>query len=168
MSVFLEVSKEHMDMSIRFSQVGWKDVEFGPDCHVMQPSNLYGCKLGENVFVGPFVEIQELSIIGNNTRIQSHSFICSHVVIGDHCFVGHGVTFINDKFSDGQRAHGDPSKIKETSIGNHVLIGSGAVILPVKICSNVTIGAGSVVTKNIDVPGTYYGNPARLSNGCQI
>jgi acetyltransferase-like isoleucine patch superfamily enzyme len=136
-------------------------VKAGKRVVIMQPSNLYECVLGDDCFVGPFVEIQRGVSIGNNCRIQSHSFICELVTIGDDCFIGHGVMFINDTFSDGKPAGGDHSKWKKTSIGNHVSIGSNATILPVSICDNVVIGAGAVVTKDIKKKGTYVGNPAK-------
>lgn len=124
--------------------------------------NLYGCTIGEACFIGPFVEIQKGVVIGKNTKVQSHSFICELVSIGDNCFIGHGVMFINDLFSDGKPAGGDKAKWKSTTIGNNVSIGSNATILPVSICNGAVIGAGAVVTKNIDLPGIYAGNPARL------
>jgi acetyltransferase-like isoleucine patch superfamily enzyme len=142
-----------------------RDVAFGANVKVVNPVNLYGCTLGDGVFVGPFVEIQEKVTIGANTRIQSHSFICSLVKIGENCFVGHGVMFINDMFREGGPAGGDSSKWKETHIGNHVSIGSNATVLPVSICDHVVIGAGAVVTKDITEPGVYAGNPARKLRG---
>lgn len=137
------------------------NVRFGNNVKIVEPVNVYGCDIGENCFIGPFVEIQKQVIIGNNTKIQSHSFVCEFVSIGDHCFIGHGVMFINDLFSDGAPAGGDKLKWKRTKIGNYVSIGSNSTILPVSICDNVVVGAGAVVTKNIDEPGTYIGNPAR-------
>lgn len=142
-----------------------KDVVFGKDVRVIQPVNLYGCKVGDNSFVGPFTEIQKDVVIGDRTKIQSHSFICELVTIGNDCFIGHGVMFINDLFSEGGPAAGDKSKWKSTVIGNHVSIGSNATILPVSICDHVVIGAGSVVTKDIAEPGIYAGNPARQMRG---
>lgn len=127
---------------------------------VIEPCNLYGCELGEDVFVGPFVEIQSDVKIGARSRIQSHSFICSLVEIGEDCFIGHGVMFINDLFSEGAPSK-SPSQWKSTKIGNHVSIGSNATILPVSICDGVVIGAGSVVCKDITQKGAYAGNPAR-------
>lgn len=129
---------------------------------IIQPVNLYGCVLGENVFVGPFVEIQKDTVIGDFTKIQSHTFICEMVCIGSECFIGHGVMFINDLFSEGTPAGGDKSKWRKTRIGNNVYIGSNSTILPVNITDNVVIGAGSVVTRDILEPGTYAGNPAIL------
>ena len=137
------------------------DVVFGKDVTVIQPVNLYGCEIGENVFIGPFVEIQKDVKVGHRTRVQSHTFICELVDIGHDCFVGHGVMFINDLFSKGGPARGDTTLWKSTKIGNNVSIGSNATILPVEICDNVVIGAGSVVTKNICQSGVYAGNPAR-------
>jgi len=142
-------------------QSGIVDVQFGENVKIVEPVNIYGCIIGDNCFIGPFVEIQKTVKIGNNTKIQSHAFVCELVNIGDHCFIGHGVVFINDLFSDGGPAGGDQSKWKYTEIGNHVSIGSNATILPVTICDNVVIGAGAVVTKNLYEPGTYIGNPAR-------
>ena len=138
-----------------------REVIFGEDVVVMEPANLYECTLGDNCFVGPFVEIQRSVLIGDRTKIQSHTFVCSLVEIGDDCFIGHGVMFINDKFTEGRPAGGDQSKWKMTTVGNKVSIGSNSTILPVSICDNVVIGAGSVVTKDITEPGVYAGNPAR-------
>jgi acetyltransferase-like isoleucine patch superfamily enzyme len=139
-----------------------KDVAFGTNVKVVQPVNLYGCAIGDDCFVGPFVEIQKSVTIGKKTRIQSHSFICELVTIGDNCFIGHGVMFINDLFDSGGPAGGDQTKWKSTIIGNHVSIGSNATILPVSICDGVVIGAGAVVTKDISQKGIYAGNPARM------
>ena len=138
-----------------------RDCIIGLQTKIMEPVNLYECTLGESCFVGPFVEIQKGVVIGSFTKIQSHSFVCELVSIGEQCFIGHGVMFVNDLFSDGAPANGDKSKWKATHIGNHVSIGSNATILPVSICDHVVIGAGAVVTKDISEPGTYVGNPAR-------
>lgn len=143
-------------------QVGIKDVTFGKNVKVVEPSNLYGCTIGDNCFIGPFVEIQKDVEIGNNTKIQSHSFICELVTIGNSCFIGHGVMFINDLFQTGGPAGGKKELWQHTTIGDNVSIGSNATILSVKICPNVVIGAGAVVTKDILEPGIYAGNPARL------
>ncbi len=137
-----------------------RDVVFGKNVTLMHPSNLYECSIGDDVFIGPFVEIQKGVCIGASCKIQSHSFICEGVTIGNNCFVGHGVMFVNDLFKDG-RPSGDSSKWGKTNIGNHVSIGSNATILPVTICDEVVIGAGAVVTKNIESPGVYAGNPAK-------
>jgi acetyltransferase-like isoleucine patch superfamily enzyme len=142
-------------------QSGIKEVEFGMNVKVVEPVNMYGCTIGDNCFIGPFVEIQKDVTVGKGTRIQSHSFICELVTIGDNCFIAHGVMFINDLFASGGPAGGDKTKWKSTNIGNRVSIGSNATILPVSICDEVVIGAGAVVTRNIVEPGIYAGNPAR-------
>ena len=142
--------------------ISHENIEYGPDCKISSFSNLYGCKLGRDVFVGPFCEIQKNVTIGENTRIQSHSFICEFVDIGSNCFIGHGVIFTNDLFTIDGPARGDTSKYSSTFIGNNVSIGSGVTFLPVKVVDNVVIGAGSVVTKDLLLPGIYAGNPAKL------
>src|ERR1044071_1697681 len=139
-----------------------RHVDFGENVKVVEPANIYGCKIGSNTFIGPFVEIQKDVVIGEQCRIQSHSFICELVTIGNNCIVGHGVMFINDLFATGGPARGNKEQWKSTTIGNNVYIGSNATILPVEICDNVVIGAGAVVTKNITKPGIYAGNPARF------
>ena len=131
------------------------------DVIVVHPVNIYGCTIGSGCFIGPFVEIQKDVTIGVRTKVQSHSFICELVTIGDNCFIGHGVMFINDLFSEGGPAQGNKALWKRTQISNGVSIGSNATILPVSICDNVVIGAGAVVTKNITEPGVYVGNPAK-------
>lgn len=147
-------------ISRKSSQV--KDVICGKNVVVVEPCNLYGCVLGDDVFVGPFVEIQQGVCIGAKSRIQSHSFICEGVRIGESCFIGHGVMFINDALKEGGPARGNKHLWGETRIGNCVSIGSNATILPVSICDGVVIGAGSVVTKSLTKKGVYAGNPARL------
>ncbi|MBN1251755.1 MAG: N-acetyltransferase [Bacteroidales bacterium] len=139
----------------------FRDVDFGENVKIVEPLNIYECKIGDNCFIGPFVEIQKGVIVGNNTKIQSHAFICELVTIGNNCFISHGAMFINDTFSTGGPAGGDTTKWKKTNIGNNVSIGTNATILPVNICDDVVIGAGSVVTKNISESGTYVGNPAK-------
>lgn len=139
-----------------------EDVRFGAGVTVVQPVNLYGCEIGENTFIGPFVEIQKDVKIGKNCRIQSHAFICELVTIGDDCFISHGAMFINDLFSIGGPARGDKTLWASTHIGTNVSIGTHATILPVRICDNAVVGAGAVVTKDITEPGVYVGNPARL------
>ena len=139
---------------------GIVDVDFGEEVTIVEPVNLYGCSISDSVFIGPFVEIQRNVIIGARTRIQSHAFICELVTIGEDCFISHGAMFINDTFSSGGPARGDRLKWKSTTIGNRVSIGTNATIMPVIICDDVVIGAGSVVTKDITESGTYAGNPA--------
>ena len=147
------------DINISHSCI--RNLEHGLNLKIVQPVNIYDCEIGNDCFVGPFVEIQKGVKIGDSCKIQSHSFICELVTIGNNCFIGHGVMFINDKLNDGGPAMGDKSKWKETNIGNNVSIGSNATILPVKVCDNTVIGAGSVVTKDIIEPGTYIGIPAK-------
>lgn len=139
-----------------------KEVEIAQGVKIFYPElvNLYGCKLGANVFVGPFVEIQKSVVIGENSRISSHSFICEGVTIGHDVFVAHGVMFINDLFSDSEGMK--DWKIKYTEIGDNVRIGSNATILPVKIGEHAIIGAGSVVTKDVPPWTIVAGNPARF------
>ena len=137
------------------------DVEWGTNVKIVKPCNLYGCKIGNYSFIGPFVEIQTDVVIGKKCRIQSHSFICSKVVIGDNCFIGHGVNFTNDLFKNGNPESSHIEWIP-TYIGNNVSIGSGSSILPVKVADGCVVGAGSVVTKDLIAKGIYAGNPAKL------
>lgn len=138
-----------------------REVKMGANVKIVEPCNLYECELGDEVFVGPFVEIQKGVKIGAKSRIQSHTFVCELVSIGESCFIGHGVMFVNDLFENGGPAR-DSALWRETKIGNNVSIGSNVAILPVSICDGVVIGAGSVVTKDITKKGIYAGNPARL------
>jgi acetyltransferase-like isoleucine patch superfamily enzyme len=142
-------------------KIGIVEVRFGEGVTVVEPVNLYHCQLEDGVFIGPFVEIQRGVQVGRQTRIQSHTFICEGVTIGEECFIAHGVMFVNDTFSTGGPAR-DKALWKPTRIGNRVSVGSNATILPVSICDDVVIGAGAVVTKDIGMPGSYAGNPARL------
>jgi acetyltransferase-like isoleucine patch superfamily enzyme len=151
-----------MNQPIIFNSQIKEDVIFGTNVKVVLPVNLYGCSIADDCFIGPFTEIQKDVNIGKRTKIQSHAFVCELVTIGDDCFIGHGVMFINDVFAEGGPAGGDKSKWKATWISHHVSIGSNATIMPVTICENVVIGAGSVVTKNIVEPGIYAGNPAKF------
>ena len=122
-----------------------RNVASGENVVIYQPANLYDCTLGDNVFVGPFVE----------------TFICEYVTIGARCFIGHGVMFANDMFREG-KPNADRESWGRIVIGNDVSIGSGATILAVSICDGVVIGAGSVVTKSITEKGVWAGNPAKL------
>jgi acetyltransferase-like isoleucine patch superfamily enzyme len=146
----------------RLLRSGIVDVRFGERVKVVQPVNIYGCSIGDDCFVGPFVEIQRDVAVGARCKVQSHAFICELVTIGDDCFIGHGVMFINDVFATGGPARGDKSLWRSTKIGSRVSIGSNATILPVSICDDVVVGAGAVVTKDINKPGIYAGNPARF------
>lgn len=146
-------------LSIR--QVATRNVTCGENVVIYEPANLYDCTLGDNVFIGPFVEIQGNTRIGDNSKIQSHTFICEYVTVGRDCFIGHGVMFANDMFREG-KPNADRESWGRITIGNNVSIGSGATILAVSICDGVVIGAGSVVTRAIEEKGVYAGNPARL------
>jgi len=141
---------------------GIRDVDFGEDVTVVEPVNLYECSIGDQCFIGPFVEIQKGARIGQRCKVQSHVFICELVTIGDNCFISHGAMFINDTFCEGGPAGGRKELWRSTVIGNNVSIGTNATILPVRIMDNVVIGAGAVVTRDITEPGIYAGNPARL------
>jgi acetyltransferase-like isoleucine patch superfamily enzyme len=136
-------------------------IKYGKNFRVIGPVNLYNAKFGDNVFIGPFTEVQKNVIIGDNCKIQSHTFLCEGVSIGNNCFISHGVMFVNDTFSSGKPAGGDKTKWKQTKISENVYIGTNSTILPVSICPHVVIGAGSVVTRNINKPGKYAGNPAK-------
>lgn len=143
-------------------QAGIVNVEMGKNVTIVEPANVYGCRLEDDVFVGPFVEIQSGAIIGARSRIQSHSFVCELVEIGQDCVVAHGVMFINDPYRIGAPARGRRNLWQATRVGSRVSIGSNASILPVSICDDVVIGAGSVVTRDITEAGIYAGNPARF------
>ena len=123
-----------------------KNVKFGKNVTIIEPVNLYGCEIEDNCFIGPFVEIQENVKLGRNTRVQSHSFICSNVSIGENCFVGHGVCFINDKFKN-NKLQINKKKFLKTKVGSEVLIGSNSTILPVIINSKV-VAKGYFITIN--------------------
>ena len=146
-----------------------KNVKLGKNTFITDESlvNLYGCKIGDNTKIGPFVEIQKNAIVGKNCKISSHTFICEGVEIKDNVFVGHNVTFINDKMpgavnNDGNLKTDKDWKLEKTIINEGVSIGSGSTILcGIEIGVNTMIGAGSVVTKNIKALVTAYGNPAK-------
>jgi UDP-2-acetamido-3-amino-2,3-dideoxy-glucuronate N-acetyltransferase len=142
-------------------------VDFGEDVVVQAFTNLYGCKIGDNTRIGTFVEVQRGAVIGSNCKIQSHTFICDGVTIGDEVFVGHGVMFINDKYP---RATTDAGALQteadwerlETVVERGVAIGSGAVVLGgVRIGTEALVGAGAVVTSDVPPGAVVRGVPAR-------
>ncbi len=143
------------------------EVSFGEGVIVRSFTNLYGCRIGDRSQIGTFVEIQRGAEVGTACKIQSHSFICSGVRIGDEVFVGHGVTFVNDKFprataGDGALQAEADWEMLETVVERGASIGSGATILGgVRIGAGATIGAGSVVTKDVEAGETVAGSPAR-------
>ena len=143
------------------------DVRFGSGVHVYSFTNLYGCSIGDGTRVGPFVEIQKGASIGARCKIQSHTFICEGVEIGDEVFVGHGVTFINDKYprattEEGELQTAEHWTLLRTVVGRRATIGSGATILgAVRVGAGSLIGAGAVVTHDVDDEATGVGNPAR-------
>ncbi len=128
-------------------KVDIKDTVFGKDCIVSDMVNIYGATFGDNCFVGPYTEVQNTVVIGQNVRIQSHSLICEGMTIGNNVFIGHGVMTANSRHPIAGAADW---KCEPPHIGNNVSIGSGAIILPgVKIDNNTIIGAGAIVSKNI-------------------
>ena len=146
----------------QIKSIGIVNVDFGENVTVIQPTNLYDCRIEDECFIGPFVEIQKGVVIGYGSKVQSHVFVCELVTIGENCVVAHGVMFINDLFKTGGPAKANRTLWKPTEIGYRVSIGSNATILPVRICDDVVIGAGAVVTHDITKPGIYAGNPARF------
>ena len=138
-----------------------RDCTIHPTARVMDFVNLYECELGEDVFIGPFVEIQRGVVIRKGTKISSHTFICEGVTVGENCFIGHGVMFTNDKFDSLLPNKGDYTP-RKTVISNHVRIGSNATLLPVTIEDHAIVGAGSVVTRDVPFGAVVAGNPAQL------
>ncbi len=143
------------------------DVKLGKDVRIFGFTNLYGCEVGDESKVGTFVEIQKGAKIGRRCKISSHTFICEGVQIEDEVFVGHGVTFINDRYprattEDGSLQTEADWKCVSTTVKKGASIGSGATILcGVTIGERAVIGAGSVVTKDVPAGATVAGNPAR-------
>ena len=149
------------------------DVEFGRDVVVHAFANLYGCSLGDGTRVGTFVEIQRGVKVGARCKIQSHTFVCTGVEIGDEVFVGHGVMFINDKrpratTDEGQLQTDDDWEVMPTVVERRASLGSGAVILGgIRIGEGAIVGAGAVVTRDVPAGATVAGSPARVLSAAQ-
>jgi acetyltransferase-like isoleucine patch superfamily enzyme len=144
------------------------DVKLGERVRIFAFTNLYGCEIGDDVKIGSFVEIQKGARIGNRCKISSHTFICEGVTIEDGVFVGHGVTFINDRFPRATNEGGSLQseadwKCIPTTVKRGASVGSGATILcGVTIGARATVGAGAVVTKDVPEGAIVAGNPARV------
>jgi len=142
-------------------------VDFGADVFVHSFTNLYGCRIGAGARVGPFVEIQAGAVVGARCKVQSHTFICEGITIGDEVFVGHGVMFINDKLpratgAEGELATEEDWELQRTVVADGASIGSGATILGgLRIGARALIGAGAVVTRDVPDDTTVAGNPAK-------
>jgi acetyltransferase-like isoleucine patch superfamily enzyme len=144
------------------------DVRLGKQVKLCEFVNLYGCEIGDDCMIGPFVEIQRGARLGRLVKVQSHTFICSGVEIAEEAFIGHGVVFINDRFprsttEDGQTQGTADWVCERTVVGRRASIGSNATILcGVVIGEEAIVGAGSVVTKDVPARAIVAGNPARL------
>jgi UDP-2-acetamido-3-amino-2,3-dideoxy-glucuronate N-acetyltransferase len=146
-----------------------EDVTIGKNAFIPHENlvNLFGCKIGDDCLIGAFVEVQAGVVIGDRTRVQSHTFICEGVSIGNDVFIGHGVMFTNDRYPKASNA--DLTRVAKTDwimektiIHDRVSIGSGVVVLPgIEVGSGAVIGAGAVVTRSIPANTTVIGNPAR-------
>ena len=145
-----------------------EDVKLGKNVRFFGFANIYGCEIGDETTIGPFVEIQSDVRIGKRVKVQSHSFICSGVEIEDEVLIGHGVMFINDRFPrstnrDGSTKRGDDWTLERTVVSRRASIGTGATILcGITIGAGAMIGAGSVVTSGVPANAIVAGNPAKV------
>ncbi len=144
------------------------DVKLGKGVRIYDFTNLYGCEIGDDVKIGTFVEIQKGVKVGNRCKISSHTFICEGVTIEDEVFIGHNVTFINDRYPRATNANGQLQTQSDwpcvgTLIKRGASVGSGATLLcGITVGENAVVGAGSVVTKDVPNGAIVAGNPARL------
>ena len=139
------------------------DVVFGGDVIVHGYANLYGCKIGDGCRIGTFVEIQRGATLGHRVRVQSHSFICSEIAIGDDVFIGHNVSFINDRYPSVLSAEDGSWNCEVTTVQNFASIGTGSTILAgLEIGEGAIVGAGAVVTKDVPAFTVVAGNPAQV------
>ena len=143
------------------------DVKVGVGTKIFGFTNLYGCEIGEDSKIGTFVEVQKGAKIGNRCKVSSHTFICEGVIIEDEVFIGHNVTFINDRFpratAGGKLQTEADWKCESTVIKRGASIGSSATILGgITVGANAVVGAGSVVTKDVPENAVVAGNPARV------
>jgi acetyltransferase-like isoleucine patch superfamily enzyme len=148
-------------LNINNPKLTCRKVSVGTGTTIWDFVNLYECEIGNDCMIGSFVEIQKGVVIGNRTRIQSHSFLCEQVEIGKNCFISHGVMFINDTFQSGGPS-GNSKLWKPTIISNQVSIGSNVTIMPVSIGYGAVVGAGSVVVHDVPANAIVAGNPARI------
>jgi acetyltransferase-like isoleucine patch superfamily enzyme len=137
-----------------------KNIKLGKNVKISPFTNIYGCELKDNVFIGPFVEVQKNVTIGENSRVQSHSFICEGVDIGKNVFIGHNVNTINDK---SPKVNNENWVVEKIIIRNNVSIGTGSTIMGnVTIGENSIIGANSLVTTDIPYNEVWIGSPAKF------
>ena len=143
------------------------NVKLGENVSIHAFVNLYGCSIGDNSRIGAFVEIQKNASIGRNVKVSSHTFVCEGVEIEDDCFIGHNVSFINDKYPRATSDNGVPQseadwQVVPTRVMRGASIGTGATILcGITIGENASVGAGSVVTHDVPDNAVVAGNPAR-------